>query len=171
MADKKGSPAQEQSYTISSATPSHGDVVVGSLYVDPDDGKVFRCTSVGPIVYKEIDTGLNISKSITIENPTSSEDISAFFTNAAITISEIRAVLVGTSTPSVTWTVRHGTDRNATGAEVVTSGTTTTSVTSGDDVTSFNDATVIADSFVWIETTAKSGTVTELHITIIFTED
>ena len=111
------------------------------------------------------------SKSITIEDPTSSEDISAFFTNSAITITEIRAVLVGSSTPSVTWTVRHGTDRSAVGAEAVTGGATTTSTTTGDDVTSFNDATIVADSFVWLETTAKSGTVDELHITVFYTID
>ncbi len=110
-------------------------------------------------------------KTITIENPGAAEDISMYFTATAITISEIRAVLVGSSTPSVTWTVRHGTDRAATGAEVVTSGTTTTSTTSGDDVTSFNDATIVANSFVWIETTAQSGTVTEISITIGFTHD
>ena len=110
-------------------------------------------------------------KSITIEDPTASEDISAFFTNEAITVTEIRAVLVGSATPSVTWTVRHGTDRSAAGAEVVTGGTTTTSTTTGDDVTSFNDATIIADSFVWIETTAQSGTVDELHLTIVYTVD
>lgn len=116
-------------------------------------------------------SGISLSKSITVENPTSSEDISIFFTNSAITITEIRAVLVGSSTPSVTWTVRHGTDRSAAGAEAVTSGTTTTSTTTGSDVTSFNDATVVADSFVWLETTAQSGTVTELHITIVYDED
>ncbi len=112
------------------------------------------------------------SKSITIENPTNAEDISIFFTEKAITITEIRAVLIGSSTPSVTWTIRHhATDRNNAGIEVVTSGTTTTSTTGGDDVTAFNDATIPADSFVWLETTAKSGTVTELHITIIYTVD
>ncbi len=110
-----------------------------------------------------------ISKSITITNPSSSEDLSLFFTNKALTITEMRAVLLGSSTPSVTWTVRHNaTDRSATGTEVVTGGTTTTSTTSGNDVTSFNDATIDADSFVWIETTAKSGTVTEIQLTIIY---
>lgn len=108
------------------------------------------------------------SKSITIESPGAAEDISMFFTNEAITITEIRAILVGADTPSVTWTIRHGTDRSATGAEAVTGGTTTTSVSSGSDVTSFNDATIVADSFVWLETTAKSGTVTTLSITIIY---
>lgn len=111
------------------------------------------------------------SKAITVENPTSSEDISIFFTQRAITVSEIRSVLVGSDTPSVTWTIRHGTDRSAAGAEVVTGGTTTTSITSGSDVTSFNDATIVADSFVWLEITAKSGTVGQISITIVYNID
>jgi len=53
----------------------------------------------------------------------------------------------------------------------VTGGTTTTSTTAGSDVIVFNDATIEADEFVWLETTAKSGTVDELHITIFYTED
>jgi len=110
-------------------------------------------------------------KSITVEDPTNSEDIGLFFINKAVTITEIRAVLVGSSTPSVTWTIRHGTDRSATGAEVVTGGTVTTNTTTGDDLTTFNDATIVADSFIWLETTAQSGTVTKIHITIFYTVD
>lgn len=102
----------------------------------------------------------------TLEDPDATEDLTIGFTNRAITVTEIRAVLLGSATPSVTWTIRHSTDRNATGNEVVTGGTTTTSTTTGSDVTSFNDATIPLNSFIWIETTAKSGTVTEIHITI-----
>ena len=115
-------------------------------------------------------SGSTLSKSITVESPTSAEDLSIFFTNLAITVTEMRAVVRG-STPSVTWTIRHGTDRSAAGAQVVTGGTTTTSQTVGSDVTSFNDATIVADSFVWLETTAQTGTVDEMSITIIYAED
>lgn len=111
-----------------------------------------------------------LSKAVTVETPTATEDISLFFTKDAITISEMRAVVRGT-TPSLTWTVKHGTDRSAAGAAVVTAGTTTTSVSTGSDVTSFNDATIVADSFVWLETTAESGTTDEFHLTIIFDTD
>lgn len=116
---------------------------------------------------------LNGSYSITIEDPTSSEDITIAFTNRAITVTEMRAVLIGTANgQTVTWTIRHhATDRTNAGNEVVTSGTATTSLTSGSDVTAFNDATIPADSFIWLETTAKGGTVTELHITIVYTVD
>lgn len=111
------------------------------------------------------------SKSITIESPTSSEDIGLFYSNEAITITQIRAVLVGSSTPSVTWTLRHSTtDRSATGTEAVTGGTTTTSTTTGSNVTSFNDATATA-GWLWLETTAQSGTVDKLEITIYYRQD
>lgn len=108
------------------------------------------------------------SKGATIESPSASEDIGLFFTEDAITISSIRAVLVGSSTPSVTWTIRHSTDRSATGNEVVTSGTTTTSTTTGSNVVSFNDATIPASSFVWFETTAQSGTVDQIELTLFY---
>lgn len=109
-------------------------------------------------------------KTITIESPTASEDITLFFTDDAITITQLNAVSVGT-TPSVTYTIRHGSDRSATGNEVVTGGSTTTSTTTGDEVTSFNDATIPAGSWVWLETTAQSGTVTNTNITIEYTVD
>jgi len=111
------------------------------------------------------------SKSITIESPTASEDISIFETGKAITITEIRAVIRGSSTPDVTWTIRHNTDRSAAGNEVVTGGTTTSSTTTGDTVTTFNDADVPANSWLWVETTATSGTVDELILTVKYTID
>jgi len=112
-----------------------------------------------------------VIKAITVEDPTSSEDITMFFTPIAITITEMRAVVRGTS-PSVTWTIRHhATDRSNAGNEVVTGGTTTTSESTGSDVTSFNDATIPADSYVWLETTAESGTTDELSVTIVAAQD
>ena len=111
-------------------------------------------------------------KAINIENPGGNEDITMFFTDTAITIKQLNAVLAnGSVTPSVTWTIRHGIDRSAAGAEVVTGGTITTSVSAGSEVTSFNDETIVAGSWVWIETTAQSGTVPELNVAIKYTID
>lgn len=111
------------------------------------------------------------SKCLTVVTPGASEDVSAFYIDEDITITEMLAVLIGSSTPSVTWTIRHNASRAAAGNEVVTSGTTTTDTTTGDSVTSFDDATIPADSFVWFETTAQSGTVDEFHVTIFYTKD
>ena len=49
-------------------------------------------------------------------------------------------------------------------------GTTTTATTTPDVVTSFNDATVDAGSHIWLETTATSGTVDSISLTIEYTE-
>lgn len=118
----------------------------------------------------KLETTTPFVKAITLESPTSSEDITLFFTDDAITITQLNAVSVGTS-PSLTYTIRHGTDRSATGNEVVTSGSTTTSTTTGDEVTSFNDATIPAGSWVWLETTAQSGTITNTNVTVEYTRD
>ena len=112
-----------------------------------------------------------MSRVIAVEAPTAAEDSSIGYIDDAVTITKIVCVLIGSSTPSVTWTVRHGTDRSAAGAEAVTAGTTTTSTTTGSVVTVFNDATVVADSFMWLETTAQSGTVDEMSITIYYRQD
>ena len=118
------------------------------------------------------DHGISYSKSISVESPTSSEDISLWYTEQAITVTEMRAVLNnGTATPTVTWVIRFASSRELTGGQVVSGGTVTTSVSSGSDVTSFDDATIPADRFIWLTTTAQGGTTPELMITIIYTID
>jgi hypothetical protein len=105
--------------------------------------------------------------SFNLEAPSGSEDGPTDYTAFAITISKIKAVLVGTSSPSVTWTLRYAADRSAAGTEVVIGGTTTTSV-SGVDVTVLDNPTIPADNFFWIETTAQSGTVEAMTITAVY---
>jgi hypothetical protein len=68
----------------------------------------------------------------------------------------------------VTFSIRYGTDVSGSGTEVVTSGITTTSTTTGTNTTSFNSASIAAGNFIWITTSAKSGTVPQLHVTVQF---
>lgn len=107
-------------------------------------------------------------KSVTISNPTATEKIPLFFTTSAQTVSQIRSVLAGSNTPSVTFSIRYGSDFSATGTEIVTSGITVTNTTTGLSTTSFNNASVSANSFVWLTTSAKSGTVDSLHVSLVF---
>jgi hypothetical protein len=116
-------------------------------------------------------TGTNVGhfdKHITIEAPTSGDDITWFFTNRAITVTEIRLVGVGTSVSSVI-TIRHSTDRSAVGT--IVDANTVTSTTTGHDVTVISDATIPANSFVWIEVGTTTGTVTNVHVSMIGTID
>lgn len=112
-------------------------------------------------------TGTLDQKSITVTSPTASEKVPLFFTRKALTVVEIRSLVLGTS-PSVTFSVRHGTDVSGSGTEVVTSGTTCTNTTTGLSTTSFNSASVAANSWVWLTTSAVSGTVSAMHVTVHF---
>lgn len=109
---------------------------------------------------------LSVEYATTIESPTDSEDIAMFRADKAITVNKVSAVLKGSSSPSVTWTIRYASDRSAAGTEIVTGGTTTTSTTTGSVVTSLNNTAISAGDWVWIETTAQSGTVDEIVIVI-----
>jgi len=109
-------------------------------------------------------SGENRSFGITIENPTDSEDISIFQTPFDITIQREVCVTSG-STPSVTITLRFASSRSAVGTELNTGGNTITSTTTGNSDISFNNASISQESFTWIETTALSGTVSEISCT------
>jgi hypothetical protein len=112
-------------------------------------------------------TGLSAPKALTILSPSDAEDVVLFFTTTSLTFTQIRSTVMGTS-PSVTFSIRYGTDISAAGTEVVTGGITVTNTTTGLSTTSFNNATVPADNFVWLTTSATSGTVTQLAVSLIF---
>jgi hypothetical protein len=112
-------------------------------------------------------TGPMGPKSLTIINPTATEKIPLFFTTSALTVTQIRSLVTGSS-PSATFSLRFGTDVSGSGTEVVTSGITVTNTTTGLSTTSFNNASIAADRFVWLTTSATSGTVTALHVSVTF---
>jgi len=106
-------------------------------------------------------------RAITVEDPSNTEKIPLFFTDTSYTISRIQSVITATGTsPTITFSIRYGSDLSASGTEVVTSGITTTSTTTGTSTTSFNNATVAANNFVWI-TTSVSTNVASLHVSVL----
>ena len=109
-----------------------------------------------------------LNRTFTLDAPTASDDVTVFRTDVAITVQEVIAVSVG-ATPSTTYQLKHSTDRSAVGNNLTTS-STTTSITTG-DVATLSDATIPADSFIWFESTAASGTGVILSIDIRYTED
>lgn len=107
--------------------------------------------------------GLTLVALAGVEIPGASEDRTIFWAEEDLTIRKLRAVLRGAAS-SVDWTIRHGPDRGAAGTELVTGGSTTSSTTSGDTIESFDSADILADSWMWLETTAVSGTPQELAV-------
>lgn len=113
---------------------------------------------------------ITFTKSFTLEDPTSSEDMSIWRVTQNITIVEVNCTVVGT-TPSVTINPKHASDRSAAGTALLSSATAITNTTTGQALTSFTDATLSDGEILWLETTAQSGTVDELHVTIEYTID
>lgn len=115
-------------------------------------------------------TGPMGPKAASIQWPTTADTkIALFYTTASLTISKITSVLPGgTSTPSLSFNVRYGSDISATGTAVTAAAITTTNTTTGTQTTSFSSATISAGSFVWVEITAVSGTVSLVSVTLEF---
>jgi hypothetical protein len=111
-------------------------------------------------------TGPASPKAFTIYAPTAAENVTLFYTTQAITITNLISVIRGGT--SVTYTVRYDSSRAATGTEVVTGGTVANNSTTGLNTTSFNSASIPANRFVWVQTTAVSGTVNEFSLTVLF---
>jgi hypothetical protein len=118
----------------------------------------------------DINTKQAQSKAVTIESPTSSEDIGLFYTDVAITVTKLAEALRGTS-PSVTFQINHNSNRSAGSPNTLFSSDRTATSTTGATTTTFNDATIPAGSWVWITTSAMSGTVAEINITLTYTID
>ena len=101
----------------------------------------------------------------TMKSPSASENVTAFFARTNLTLSHCRAVVRGSS-PSVTYSVRTGSDRSASGTLLV-NGATVTSTTTGTDAT-LASTSITANTWVWVTTSATSGTVNELAVALEF---
>lgn len=111
----------------------------------------------------------NITKSL--ENPTSSENRLLLYTAKAITVTQFSAVVVGSSSPKVTYQIFHSLNRDGTTLENnLTNSDIATSVTTVDTAT-LSDATVPANSFIYVKTTTQSGTVLEIGFFMSWTDD
>ena len=110
---------------------------------------------------------VKLGRSISVYAPTTTDNITMFYTSNALTLSNIESVIRGAGT-GVTFSIRYGTDRSATGTEVVTSGINCTNTTTGLSTTSFNNGTISASSFVWLTIAGVSGNPNELSVTLEF---
>jgi hypothetical protein len=104
------------------------------------------------------------------ETPTATEDIGLPRFSVPVTITKVVGVLTGDYT-SVTINPKFSTDRSAAGTALLNAATAITSTTTGTVITSFGDATIPADSFLWLETTAKTGTAGNLELHFYYTKD
>ncbi len=124
----------------------------------PSTSAIFDYTPPSPLVAMEL------PKSISITAPVAGDDFTLFRADTDVTLTAVLAVLQGTSSPSVTFVIKHAADRTASGTAATVS-TTVTSTTTGTSV-ALDQMPIPADSFVWLEISAVQGTVDELSVTL-----
>lgn len=106
-----------------------------------------------------------LKRTITVEKPSSTEKIPILFTSAPATISKIRAVIKGTG--DITFNIVHGPDINAAGTPVTNSPVPVSNTTTGVDSVRDNPG-VLANSWVWLIATGKTGVVDWISVTVEF---
>lgn len=110
-------------------------------------------------------------KGATIQLPTASENVTLFYTDHAITITRISDAVLGT-TPSVTYNIRFAAARNEGSPTDVFSSNRTANTEAGTTTTTITgDATIPANQWVWLITSAASGTINDFNVSIQYTQD
>jgi hypothetical protein len=104
-------------------------------------------------------------KSMSLQLPVAGDEVSMFYARAALTITQINAVVRGT-TPGVTWQVLYAPARNTAGTAVLPA-TNTTSL-ANNTITTFTSPNVPANNWVWMKVTATSGVALELGLSLQF---
>jgi hypothetical protein len=104
---------------------------------------------------------------ITLAYPLAGDKLPLLHTTTALSIAEVRALVAGTS-PSVTFSLRYGSDFSAAGTAVKTGGLAASSSSTGDSWSSFDSPAIPAGSWLWLVVDAISNTVLSLHVSIRF---
>ena len=104
---------------------------------------------------------------ITLSYPLAGDKLPLLHAASSLTIAEVRALVAGT-TPSVSFSIRHGPDFSAAGTAIRVAAMVSSSTSSGDSWSTFDNGVVPAGSWLWIAVEAVSGTALSLHVSLRF---
>lgn len=127
----------------------------------------------GEFIRRTIDNGgfenysLTHQATVVIDTPTSTENVGLLFNNENIEVLKVSSVLLGGTSPEVTWELCFNTSRSG-GCSTITTLFTTNSTTTGNIASSFDAPTINANNWIWIETTGMTGDPDQLMITVIY---
>ena len=137
--------------------------MAGSFFVQDGYGPTLSTTLEELVQQVIADSGAIGPKSVTIVTPSGTENLTLFYVNAAVTVQQLTANIRGAG--SITVDVFYAPTPALTGTSLVTGGVPVTDTTI---TTSFSNAVIPANSYVRLATSAKSGTVSELAVSLDF---
>ncbi len=114
--------------------------------------------------------GDHAARTLIAERLVNGEDLSFFYTDSGRTVQQLIPTIAGATASGTTWTVRHDSNRQAIGTEIITGGINTHSGVGGNSssvLTTFDNPVIPGSSFVWLETTSASGIIDEFSLTLI----
>lgn len=100
----------------------------------------------------------------TILSPQGGDDVTLIRLPYNITITEIRGVVIGSSTPSQGMRFYYASDRSAAGTSI-TPLTAVTNTTTGTTFT-LSVSNISSGNWIWVDTSTPTGTVDQVHITL-----
>lgn len=103
-------------------------------------------------------------KAITLINPLVGDNLTLFYTQNSTTLTEVRGVVRGSSSPSVTYSLYYGASRSGSGTAAV-NGATVSSTTTGNTAT-IQNMPIPLGNYLWLEITGLTGDPTELNLTV-----
>jgi hypothetical protein len=103
-------------------------------------------------------------KSLTIAYPVAGDNLTLFYSQVDTTLLQVAAILRGTSSPSVTYSLKYAANRSSVGTAATAS--TTVSSTTSASMATVQNMPIPANNFLWLEISAISGNPTELSITV-----
>jgi hypothetical protein len=103
-------------------------------------------------------------KSLTVAYPVAGDSLTLFYTQTDITLLQVAAILRGTGSPSVTYSLKYASDRSSSGTAATA--LTTTSSTTIASLATVQNMPIPSNNFLWLEISSIGGNPTELNITV-----
>lgn len=180
-----GSPTDGDAYIVATGgtgdfAGQDGDVAyyfAGWRFVTPWEGLIARIADEDLLVQYDGASWFTVTNdtkqaSTRLDSPLNNDQTPLMYTAKAITITEVRSIVVGTGSPSTTWNLMHASSRNSLGTQVFSSDQTTTNESTGDvDNSGFGDETIPAGRFVWLEIESAPTDTDAIEWYVSYTED
>lgn len=103
-------------------------------------------------------------KAITLVNPLVGDNITLFYTQVATTLTEVRGLVRGASSPTVTYSIYYGTNRSGSGTAAVSAATISSSTTG--NTATIQNMPIPIGNYLWLEITGITGDPSEVNLTV-----